>query len=208
VKPTIDMEARYENHPDGADTTRRIDAHQGREAAYWAMLAGAAGHGYGCNDIWQFYDPERMPAPDDKSFPFDRLRGTTPWQKAMDFQGAFSMGLMRKLFELRPWYKLRPDQTVVAPGQGEEEDHIRAAKAADGSFILAYSPFGNPFSIHLDRLSGSQVKAQWYDPREGTWQTIGQFPKQGTREFTPPAKGPQRDWFLVLEDAGKQFPAK
>ena len=119
VKPTIDMEARYENHPDGGDTTRRIDAHQEREAAYWAMLAGAAGHGYGCNDMWQFYNPERMPAPDDKSFPFDRLRGTTPWQKAMDFQGAFNMGLMRKLFELRPWYTLRPDQTVVAAGQGE-----------------------------------------------------------------------------------------
>ena len=52
------------------------------------------------------------------------------------------------------------------------------------------------------------MKAQWYDPREGTWQAIGQFPKQGTREFIPPAKGPQSDWVLVVEDAGKRLPTK
>src|SRR5438034_449420 len=56
IKPTIDMEARYENHPDGPNAGRRMDAHQEREAAYWALLAGAAGHGYGNNNIWQFYD--------------------------------------------------------------------------------------------------------------------------------------------------------
>ena len=88
VKPTIDMESRYENHPDGAASPRRMDAHQAREAAYWAMLAGAAGHGYGCNShLADATTPQRMPAADDVSFPFARLQGTTrldarPWTSA------------------------------------------------------------------------------------------------------------------------------
>jgi hypothetical protein len=207
VKPTIDMEARYENHPDGPNTERRMDAHQEREAGYWALLAGAAGHGYGCNDIWQLYNPDRMPAPDDDSFPFAQLRGTTYWRKAMDFEGAFSMGLMRKFFEARPWYELEPDQSMIASGQGEGEDHIQAARARDGSFVIAYLTFGNPIGVRMDKISGKLVKAQWYDPRKGAWHSIGQFPNTGVREFKPPTQGAQEDWVLVLDDARRKFPA-
>ncbi len=204
VKPTIDMEARYENHPDGPNP-RRMDAHQEREAAYWAMLAGAAGHGYGCNDIWQFYNPGRMPAPDDNSFPFGRLRGVTHWRKALDFDGAFSMGLMRRLLEARPWHRLVPDQSVIVSGQGQDEDHVQAARAADGAFLLAYLPFGNPIAVDLAKLSGRSVRANWYDPRAGSLQSIGEFPKTGSRQFKPPSQGPANDWVLVLEDSGKKF---
>jgi hypothetical protein len=44
AKPTVDMEPSYENHPTGARTPR-IDSHQVRQGGYWALLAGAAGHG-------------------------------------------------------------------------------------------------------------------------------------------------------------------
>jgi hypothetical protein len=201
AKPTIDMEARYENHPDGPNP-RRMDAHQEREAAYWAVLAGAAGHGYGCNDMWQFYNPERMPASDDQSFPFARLRGTTHWKKAMDFEGAFSVGLMRKLFEARPWHRLVPDQSLIVFGQGQDEDHIQAARASDGSFLLAYLTFGNPVTVDLSKLRGNTVRAGWYDPRRGTLKPIGRFSKTGSRQFKPPTQGPVDDWVLVLEDSG------
>jgi hypothetical protein len=39
--------------------------------------------------------------------------------------------------------------------------------------------------ILLDKLGGSPVKARWYDPREGTWSAIGQYPNQGIRELVP-----------------------
>jgi hypothetical protein len=206
VKPTIDMEARYENHPDGQNAARRMDAHQQREAIYWSMLAGAAGHGYGNNNIWQFWDEKRMPAIDDQSFPFAALRGTTHWRKAMDFEGAYDMGLVRRLFELRPWYKLTPDQSVFALGQGEGEEHLQAAIAEDGSYLIVYSPTGTRVGIHMDRLSGKTIRANWFDPRDGTWQQTGNYPRTGIREFVPPSNGPQNDWVLVLEDAEKSYP--
>ncbi|MGH7273595.1 MAG: putative collagen-binding domain-containing protein [Nitrospiria bacterium] len=195
---------------DGAGAGKRIDAHQVREAAYWAVLAGAAGHGYGNNNIYQFFDEgsQKPTYKIDTSFPFSAWRGTIHWRKAMDFEGAYNMGLERRLFELRPWYKMVPDQSIIALGQGEGEDHIQAARAEDGSFIVAYSPFGHRIGVHMDKLSGAKIKAQWYDPREGTWILIGQFSNTGVREFVPPSNGDQNDWVLVLEVAEKNYPVE
>ena len=52
----------------------------------------------------------------------------------------------------------------------------------------------------MGRVSGARVKAQWYDPRNGTWRYIGEYPSEGVREFVAPSNGEQDDWVLVLED--------
>ena len=209
AKPTIDMEPRFENHHTGMDVIRRIGPHQVREAAYWNMLAGAAGHGYGCNDIFQFYDPgSTKPSYRDGSYPFGTWYATTHWQKAMDFEGAFDMGHLRKLFELRPWYQMVPDQSLIAMGQGSGEDHIQAARAEDGSFLVAYLPFGNRIGVHMDKLTAPRLKAQWYDPRQGSWVAIGEYTNRGIREFVPPSNGEMNDWVLVIEDQTKNYPTE
>jgi hypothetical protein len=56
------------------------------------------------------------------------------------------------------------------------------------------------------KLSGTLIKAYWYDPRLGTSTYIGSFPKRASREFTPPSHGRGNDWVLVLDDAAKNFP--
>jgi hypothetical protein len=193
AKPTVDMEPSYENHPTG-NKTPRIDSHQVRRGAYWAILAGAAGHGYGALDLFWLYK--------DSDGPFPR-NGFQPWRKAMAYEGASQVGLMRQLFEARPWYKLVPDQSVIASGQGEGEDHIQAARAADGSFAIAYLPHGGKIGIHMDKLSGKKVKAHWFDPRNGKWRDIGEFPGTGVHEFEAPSRGERQDWALVLDDASK-----
>jgi hypothetical protein len=133
------------------------------------------------------------------------LRGTTHWRNAMDFEGAYDMGWVRKLFQLRPWHRMVPDQSVIAAGQGDGEDHIQATRAEDGSFVIAYLPFGRYIAVHMDKLSGTKINAQWYDPREGTWTPIGQYLNKGVREFVSPSNGDQNDWVLVLEDMEKNY---
>ena len=200
AKPTVDMEPPYENHPTGK--TPRIDSHQVRKGAYWAMLAGAAGHGYGALDLFYLYK--------DNDGPFPR-NGFQEWHKAIAYEGSRQVGFMRRLFELRPWYKLVPDQSVIASGQGEGEDHIQAA--GDGperghTFLIAYLPHGRPVGIHLTKISSKKANAHWYDPRNGTWQKIGSFDCTGTREFVPPPAGDRADWVLVLDDPGKGYSAE
>ena len=195
IKPTVDMEPPYENHPTGSDTPR-IDSHQVRKDAYRAMLAGAAGHGYGALDLFRLYKE------DDGPFPRD---GFLPWRDAIAYEGSRQVGLMRRFFELRPWYQLVPDQSVIASGLGEGETRIQAARAEDGSFLIAYLPQGHPVGIHMDKISGQQIQARWYDPRVGTWCEIGQFVNTGTQEFTAPSTGDKSDWVLVLEDAENNY---
>src|SRR5436190_6333712 len=143
AKPTVDMEPSYENHPTGPETPR-IDSHQVRKGAYWAMLAGAAGHGYGALDLFHLYQEEDGPFP---------RNGFQPWRKAIAYEGSRQVGFLRRLFELRPWYQLVPDQSVIAVGQAEGEDHIQAARAEDGSFLIAYLPTGKSITVALDKLS-------------------------------------------------------
>ncbi len=191
AKPTVDMEPPYENHPTGPDTPR-ITSHQVRQGAYWAILAGAAGHGYGALDLFFLYK--------DDDGPFPR-KGFQPWHTAITYEGSRQVGLMRRLFEQYPWYKMVPDQSVLAGGPGESKDHPQAACAEDGSFLIAYTPTGKPISIQMNKLSGQEAVARWYDPRQGTWTSIGQYATTGVREFVPPSQSDEDDWVLVLEDS-------
>ena len=196
AKPTVDMEPPYENHPTGSKTPR-IDLHQVRKGGYWALLAGAAGHGYGSLDLFWFYK--------DADGPFPR-NGFQHWRKALAYEGTRQVGLMRKLFEARPWYKLVPDQSIIASGQGEGEEHLQAARAEDGSFALVYLPHGGTVGIHMNKLSGQKVNAHWYNPRNGKWRNAGQNTNPGAIDFASPSKGSHDDWVLVLDDATKGYP--
>src|SRR2546425_6792021 len=136
AKPTVDMEPAYENHPTGANKPR-VDSHKVRTQAYSAMLAGAAGHGYGSLDLFWFYK--------DADGPFPK-NGFQNWRTAMAYEGSRQVGLMRRLFEQRPWHKMVPDQSAIASEQGEGTRRLVAARAVDGSFVIAYTPVGQPVS--------------------------------------------------------------
>jgi hypothetical protein len=179
----------YENHPTGANQPR-IDAHKVRTQAYAAMLAGAAGHGYGALDLFYFYG--------DADGPFPK-NGFQHWRVALAYEGSRQVGLMRRLFEERPWHKLVPDQSAIASDQGEGAQRLIAARAGDGSFVIAYTPLGRPLSTRMDKVTGAKVAARWYDPRDGSWSDIGEFANTGAREFTAPSQGPASDWVLVLD---------
>lgn len=198
AKPTLDMEPAYENHPTG-DGKPRIDAHKVRSQAHSAILAGAAGHGYGAMDLFWLYKD------DDGPFP---KNGYQHWRKAMAYEGSTQVGLMRRLFELRPWYKLVPDQSILASDEGTGPNRVVAARAEDGGFLIAYLPAGKPVTVRLDRLSARSVMARWYDPRTGAWREIGACPGTGTREFIPPTQGERSDWALVLDDAQQRSPTE
>ena len=141
-------------------------------------------------DLFWFYK--------DADGPFPK-NGFQHWRTAVAYEGSRQVGLMRRLFEQRPWHKMVPDQSAIASDQGEGTRRVIAARAEDGNFVIAYTPVGQPMSIHMNKLKGSPVNAQWYDPRSGTWEAIGQYPNHGIREFVAPSHGEQDDRVLVLD---------
>jgi hypothetical protein len=198
VKPVLDGEPRYEDHPVNWNPENGwFSDFDVRQAAYWSLLAGAAGHTYGNHNLWQVWHPGRTPI----------SHARTPWRTALDHPGATQMGYVRRLFLSRPFLELVPDTTLLTGDTGTGAAHQRAARARDGSYLLAYSPYGLPLTVHLDAVSGTRRAAWWFDPRTGTAIRIDGVPRTGIHTFDPPGT-PERgnDWVLVLDDARRNYP--
>ncbi len=201
VKPTLDGEPRYESIPFGfyfknVDNFNRFDDFDARQAAYWSLMAGACGHTYGNNNIWQMWSPKH-----------DGVLGAIiPWWEALDHPGAFQMGYLRRLFESRPCTLLRPDYEFVVDGPGTGGGKVRALFAVDGSFAFVYSPMGQPFTVDDSRIKAGSVKQIWYNTRYGTSHHVHTTGTKGFQTFTPPSSGRGNDWVLILEDASAGFP--
>jgi hypothetical protein len=197
IKPTLDGEPRYEDHPiNWKPANGWFDDWDVRQAAYWSMLAGACGHTYGNHNLWQFWRLGR------KAISSAR----TPWQKAIDQPGAFQMGYLRRLFESRPWQKLVPDQSLIVGDSGSGADHVRTARADDGSYAFVYTPTGKPVTVRLDKISGERVNVFLFDPRAGVSVGMGEVTNKGTRQFETFSRGRGNDWVLILDDAAQKFP--
>jgi Protein of unknown function (DUF4038)/Putative collagen-binding domain of a collagenase len=197
TKPCIDGEPGYEDHPAEFNAKNGyLDDYDARKSAYWALFAGAAGHTYGCHDIWQFLSASRPPI----------TAARTPWRKAIDLPGARQMQYARALIESRPFLIRIPDQSLVVSGVGTGTDHIQATRSEDGSYAFVYSASGQPFTVDLEKLSGQKVRASWYDPRRGTNEMIETLARRGQHEFRPPSHGHGHDWVLVLDDISRNYP--
>jgi hypothetical protein len=198
TKPVLDGEPLYEDHPINFDPVKfGFSADwQVRRLAYWHVFAGSCGHTYGCHNIWQMYAPGRQPISWAHHY----------WYESLDLWGARDMQHVKNLMLSRPYLSRVPDQSIVVSEIGDGDGHVRATRDSQGSYAFIYSPLGQPVTVNLEKLSGTEVKAWWYDPRHGTANQIDVFPKKGTREFKPPIQGKGNDWVLVLDDVSKNFP--
>lgn len=201
AKPTIDGEARYETLPvafyfTGFNRLDRFDDYDCRQAAYWSILAGACGHTYGHNSIYQMWTPNRKPG----------LSAAIPWYEALDNPGAFQMGLVRKLFESRPFQKLIPNKSIIKDGPMSGSGKIRAEVARDSSFAIIYSPRGENFTLDKRMISGTVITEIWFDPRYGIASKILSSDTRGIQTYTPPTSGRGNDWVLIIENADLNFP--
>jgi hypothetical protein len=194
TKPTVDGEPRYETIPVGFyfqhyNRYDRFDAYDVRQAAYWALLAGACGHTYGNNNIWQMWDVGRAPV----------LFADIPWHQALDHPGAFQMGLLRRVFTARNFQALRPAPEFILDGPRHGGAKVRAARAEDGSFAFIYSPRGEAFTVDRRLLPAARLKEIWFDPRYGSEHHIHTTDGGAMQTYTPPTRGRGNDWLLILE---------
>jgi hypothetical protein len=215
AKPTLDGEPRYEGIPvgfynRGASGMERFDDYDARQAAYWSLLAGACGHTYGNNSIWQMYKPGvggEVDAARRDLFggPGSVIGANIPWYEALDHPGAFQMRHVRRLFESLPFTKLAPDPSIILNGPATGGAKIRAARASDGSFAIIYSPRGESFTLDKSVIKAERQNQYWYDPRYGASYLIKEHDSWGIQTFTPPTSGRGNDWVLVLMDAAARF---
>ena len=180
--PTFLVESAYENEHNATEV-------QIRRQAYWSILCGGFGHVFGCWPIWGFGSPQGP-----KGYPANE------WKNALALPGSVGMTRWGDFFRSRRWYDLKPDQehAVVTSGLGEFNglNFVSAAMSSDRSVTLAYLPSRTTITVDLTKMSGQEVAGKWFNPREGTYSNIGEFPTNSSTEFTSPTAD---DWLLVLE---------
>ncbi|MCG9893965.1 MAG: glycoside hydrolase family 140 protein [Fimbriimonadaceae bacterium] len=207
-RPVFDGEPCYENIPimggGWNPTGARFSAADVRRRAYRALLAGACGHTYGCNEIWMMHRHGEM----------QFLASNMDWRQAMHLPGANQMRHVRSLFASRPFLELEhregivkaldsniyPDSNLQArhrwtPWPEEGADLIRPTAAAGKDYAFVYLPGGSPVRCDFGFL-GEQVRLSWFDPRHGTTSHAGVSPSL-TDWIDPPAVG--QDWVLIAD---------
>jgi len=191
TRPVINGEARYENIPDRFWSDKYygwLDDADVRVSAYWSMIAGAAGYTYGCNDIWQMYAITRDPV----------IQARTGWQAALDLPGSSQMKYMREVFQILPWQKMEPDQSLILNNNPEDESYSLSAIGTDRQFMVAYTPTGKPVKAVLSKIDSEKVKAYWFNPRSGQVKYIGDYETKVPHEFKPWSGGRGSDFLLIL----------
>jgi hypothetical protein len=132
-----------------------------------------------------------------------------PWQEALDLPGAAQMQFAKQLLLSRPYLSRIPDQSLVKAqphsDKVEVQHHlyVTATRDANGAYALLYFPANSTVEVDCSLLSGSTLRAHWYNPRSGESTLIEEFERTNSRPFTPPEWGP--DWVLVLDDASRNF---
>ena len=125
------------------------------------------------------------------------------WADNLQSTGRLDMTHLKSVMTSRPIEKRVPDQTLIRSSSGQSDfakTYIAAARADDRSYAFVYSTQGRSFDLDLTKLSGTQVKAQWFNPREGTYTNLGAFAKGSSVSFDPPGEpGEGNDWLLVLD---------
>ncbi len=139
----------------------------------------------------------------------------------LDTPGAVEMAHLTALFTPRVWYNLVPDtnHTLLTAGYGEysgsgyvaDNNYVTAARTADGSLAMAYTPVLGQFTVNLGQMGGTTV-ARWYDPSSGAYIPISgsPFSNSGAHNFTTPGNNADGDggWVLVLETSPPQTPVQ
>lgn len=194
VKPVLDGEPLYEDHPVcfNAKDLGTSSAYDVRKLAWLNVFAGAFGHTYGCHDIWQMYAPHRQP-----------VNGPHyPWYVALDLPGAGQLKYLRQLIEARPLFERVPDQSLITDALNAN-DRIQATRGKDYAFV--YSAQGKKFTLNPTNISGRELVAHWYNPRNGEVKEAGKYFKKTKLDFTPPTSGYGQDWVLIVDDASKNY---
>ncbi len=190
-KPTIDGEPSYENIPQGLHDTLqpRWTADDIRRYAYWSVFSGACGFTYGHNSIMQFHrERDAITAYDAKE----------SWISALNATGASQMTYLKELMLSKPYFDRIPDQSLIAGEQGERYAYIVATKGKGYAFIYTYT--GREFSVNMELMKGTELKAFWFNPRNGKSEFVATCKTTGVKSFNPPGEEKDgNDWVLVLE---------
>jgi hypothetical protein len=196
LKPTMMAEHRYE-------TGTTEDPIIQRRNLYQCVFAGAFGHAYGHDALWQM-TPHTGKAWMLKSW----NPGVTNWMDALDTPAVRQLANIRIFLREHPIWNCFPDQTLVLIGQGTNvATRIQAMRDGEpgknnASCVMAYISASRAVTLDSRVIADQLLNIYWFNPTTGESQNLrheilnsGNF----TQEKTPDGL----DGVLVIEATAK-----
>jgi hypothetical protein len=187
--PSHILETCYdEEGPDGHNYNP--NATQPVRRFYWrGWLATVGGLTFGNGYVWQ---------------------AQTGWETHLSTTETLNVARLVSFARSLEWWRLIPDNksgigVLVTSGAGtiDTSTHVTASATSIGDLLVAYCGLtsANP-TIDMTKMRGSTT-ARWFDPTDGSYQTVagGPFANTGTRTFTKPGNNSagDGDWVLRLD---------
>lgn len=189
TKPVINAEGMYDGRGnDNGLNWREMDV---RKVGWLSWLSGALGYTYGAGNN------KHIDIPDNGGvWSFNTDAATFDyWEKAMDWNSAGQMTLMKKFFESIDWWRLIPAPELI---ENQEQDPLKimaVAKSGDGDLLVAYLPDNEAIELDLAQVPIA-LHAKWFNPVKGVYSPVTEnLNHSGKQRFVPPGPG---DWVLLL----------
>jgi uncharacterized protein DUF4038/uncharacterized protein DUF5060 len=203
-KPALNGEPYYAGYKDefglgdggykyGAEGGSDRDNQYVRSSMYGSFLSGGlAGHIYGAEGIWGADIEPASPV---------KMWDAFQWRSGAEMQylRAFAFSIGKRFQELVPNANLvSPNKTRVTLGY---EGWAYCARTPDKKIFLAYFEKSCPQSHVRSARPSSVYRAQWFDPRNGSWRDAGagMVQSNSTGIIKLPDFPGDLDWGLRLE---------
>jgi hypothetical protein len=211
--PTLIGEACYE----GIIEANREEI---QRLVFWCcMLAGAAGHTYGANGIWQVNTREKPYGPS----PHGTAWGDTSWEDAARLPGSGQLGVGKRILERYPWWQFEPHQEwveplvefpeslahrsgsnllvprKVLPGVENPEYFMPYAAGIPGKVRVFYSQDQSRNYKVTAFEKGVTYQASFINPSTGKVIPIGKVTPDKNGDWYLPTLPVFRDWVVVME---------
>ncbi len=187
--PTLVGEACYEGIVE-------VNREEIQRLVFWCcMLAGAAGHTYGANGIWQVNTREKPYGPS----PHGTAWGDTSWEDAAHLPGSGQLGVGKRILERYPWWQFEPHPEWVQPLVAYPEYFVPYAAGIPGKVRLIYSQDQSRNYKVIAFEKGVTYQASFINPSTGHVIPIGTVTPDKNGDWYLPTLPVFRDWVVVLE---------
>jgi hypothetical protein len=188
AKPSVLYESAY----DGFWT----DARGALGAAYKAFQYGMYGYGYGANGIWNdIYSKPGEPADFGTNYAMPEHYGW--WRDGADLPTGDQLSLFKKFYTSLEWWKLVPRFNDPAWGDFLNASQAFLSSEGNNTYVVFFTGSARtPASLNgMDDTS--TYTAQWFNPRNGEYQTIATVtPKYN--QWVIPDRPTAEDWVLLV----------
>jgi hypothetical protein len=188
AKPSVLYESAYDHF--------WTDSRAALGAAYKAFQYGMYGYGYGANGIWNDIYSKPGEA-GDYGTAYEMPRHYLWWRDGADLPTGNQLTYFKQFYSRLEWWRLVPrfrDQAWASFA-----DSSRSLLSSDGqnTFVVFFFGNGRSTGSFNQMASGATYMAQWFNPRDGQYTSIGTFQQKGS-QWTIPQRPTAEDWVLLM----------